>query len=62
MALRKEELIVEKLFYKLASGIEFNMMDLPKIGKEAEAILLAGGAIEDAEAVMLEDIAKYRLN
>jgi len=54
--------ITEMMFYKLANGIQFNIMDLGKIDKGAKVVLLAGGALEDAEAAMLEAIAQYRVN
>ena len=37
--------ITEAMFYKLANGIQFNIMDLGKIDKAAKAVLAVGGAI-----------------
>ena len=54
--------ITEAMFYKLANGIQFNIMDLGKIDKAAKAVLAVGGALEDAEAAMLQAISQYRVN
>lgn len=50
---------IEAAWYKLASGIQINMMDIPKIFKECRASIEKG---ETVEAVITAAIAKYRMN
>jgi len=59
---KKLEKVVELMFYKLANGIQFNIMNLGKVGDAAKKVLLAGGELEDAEAAMQAAIAQYRVN
>lgn len=61
---KKVENQVEAMFYKFGFGVQFNIFDLCKIGKEAKKILLAVGddGLEDAEMAMIEAIAQYRVN
>jgi len=53
---------VAGLYKKLGNCVQVNIMDLGKILDAAENILVAGGAIEDAEVAMAAAIAKYRVN
>ena len=53
---------VDRLFKLHGTGVQFNIMDLGKIDKAAKAVLAVGGAIEDAEAAMLQAISQYRVN
>jgi hypothetical protein len=50
------------MFRILGNGVQFNIMDLAKIDKEAKAILLAGGAMANAAVAMQAAIAIYRVN
>ena len=51
---------IERLWYKLANGIQVNIMSIPKIFKEAKNRYRQG---EDLEmTVMPSLINKYRLN
>jgi hypothetical protein len=61
---KKVENQVEAMFYKLAFGVQFDIFDLCKVGKDAKKILLAVGddGLEDAEMAMIEAIAQYRVN
>jgi hypothetical protein len=59
---KKLDKVVELMFYKLANGIQFNIMDLGKVANAAKKILLAGGELENAEAAMQVAIAQYRMN
>jgi len=59
---KKLDKVVELMFYKLANGIQFNIMNLGKISDAAKKVLLAGGELEDAEAAMQTAIAQYRMN
>ena len=52
----------EQMFYKLGKNIQFNMMDLGKISKAAESVLIAGGTDEAAESAMSNAISQYRLS
>ena len=51
--------ITEAMFYKLANGIQFNIMDLGKVLGAAEK---AGVSGQDMEAAIKEAISKYRQN
>lgn len=50
------------MFRILGNGVQFDIMDLAKIDKEAKAILLAGGAMANAAVAMQAAIAIYRVN
>jgi hypothetical protein len=64
--MKKAQKIVENqinnMFRILGNGVQFNIMDLAKIDKEAKAILLAGGAMANAAVAMQAAIAVYRVN
>lgn len=49
----------DEAFYKLASNIQFNIMDLGKMRSETLASVTNG---EQMEAALLKSIAKYRQN
>lgn len=59
---KKLDSLVELMFYKLASGVQFNIMDLIYVSNSAKNVLLAGGSIPEAEEAMLDAIAVYRQN
>ena len=59
---KKLDSLVELMFYKLASGVQFNIMDLIYVSNSAKNVLLAGGSIREAEEAMLGAIAVYRVN
>lgn len=59
---KKLDSLVELMFYKLASGVQFNIMDLVYVSNAAKNVLLAGGSIPEAEEAMLGAIAIYRQN
>lgn len=53
---------VEAMFYKLGNNVQINIMDLGKVARPVETMLINGGTDDDAEALMMVQIAKYRLN
>jgi hypothetical protein len=55
----KTDSAIEQAWYRLASGIQVNMMDIPKIFKECREAMQSGQSVED---VVKAAIAKYRLN
>ena len=59
---RNIEKLVEEMFYRLANNIQFNIMDLGKISRAAEDVLIQGGALCHAESAMLTAIDKYRID
>lgn len=59
---KKVESKVERLFNDLGKNIQFNLMDLGKIARPVEDLLLAGGTDEAATDLMNAQIAKYRQN
>lgn len=59
---KKLDSLVELMFYKLASGIQFNIMDLVYVSNAAKNVLLNGGSIVEAEEAMLGAISIYRQN
>ena len=59
---KKLDSLVELMFYKLASGVQFNIMDLIYVSNSAKNVLLAGGSIREAEEAMLGAISVYRVN
>jgi hypothetical protein len=53
--------IVSDLFRRLANGIQIPILDLGKVSRSAETILLSGGSLEEAEASMKDSIETYRV-
>lgn len=50
---------IERTWYKMASGVQVNIMDIANIFREARVAVQAGRTLE---GVMTEIIARYRLN
>jgi hypothetical protein len=50
---------IDRLFNKHGSGVQFRMLDLPKIHKAGETAFLNG---QDPEAAIVESIQTLRLN
>lgn len=59
---KKIEAQVGAMFHRIASGIQFDIMNLGKISNAAKSVLMAGGTDEQAEVAMQDAIAKYREN
>ena len=50
------------VFYKLANGVQFNIMNLEKVIGPVRKVLMEGGTLAQAEAALLITIAQYREN
>ena len=50
---------IEQMWYKLASGVQVNIMDIPGIFRECRAGVLGGGNLEE---LVKGCIVKYRQN
>jgi hypothetical protein len=50
--------LVERLFYKHGSNIEFNIMDLGRLSDYAKAAIVAGG---DPDEAMKAAVEKFRI-
>lgn len=57
----KAETIAQQMFRTFADRIEFNIMDVGKVLRAAENIILAGGTEDEAEAAIKAAIEKYRV-
>lgn len=57
--MKKLDKEIEQAWYRLASGVQVNIMDIPKITREVKDAVLAGASVDDATIAARE---KYRLN
>lgn len=60
MTAKQIDSVVNAMFHRIASGIQFDIMVLGKISNSAKSVLVAGGTEADAEVAMQAAIAKYR--
>lgn len=56
------EKMVNTMFNKFGTGVQFDIFNLSNVSDPSEKILLAGGSVEDAEKAMKAAVAKYREN
>lgn len=59
---KKISSIVEELFKKHCTGVQFNIMELGQVTGPAEKVLKEGGSIEEAETCLIIDREALRLN
>ena len=60
--MKKIERVVNAMFHRIATGIQFDIMNLGKISDAAKSVLMAGETEAEVEAAMQEAISKYREN
>ena len=53
---------VEQIFYKVADGVQINIMNLGKISKAGVDAILAEASDADVEKAVADAVAKYREN
>lgn len=59
---KKIETIVNGLYNKHCTGVQFNVLDLTNVLSPARQVLKDGGSIESAEACLIIDRDNLRLN
>ncbi len=52
----------DAVFYQLANGVQFDIMNLQKVIDPVKKVLMEGGTLAQAEAALLITIAQYRVN
>lgn len=50
---------IEAAYYRHAQGVQVNMLDIPKIFRDAKLELAAGKPLDEA---MIEIVKRYRVN
>ena len=53
---------IEKAYYKVAYGVQINMMDIPRVFTEGEKALAAGADDAALEKVVADFVQQIRLN
>lgn len=56
---KKIEKAIEAAWYRLAQGVEIDVMNIPKVFAEAKVALKGG---QDLDTIIVNLIAKYRAN
>lgn len=62
MATKKQDRRIEQAYYKVANGIQINMMDIPKVFAVGRQALAEGADDEALEQAISSFVQKIRLN
>jgi len=53
---------IEQAYYRTSSGVQINIMDIPKIYREARATMQPDTTDAALEQIITSIVARYRLN